>query len=285
MKKYIIAVLASAGLVLGTNAVLMADPSDPNTTDQTGRAIDRSQVPSSSTNAYTPNSTDNTPSVDQRGRAADRNQVPSSDTTGAAYQQPSTTQNLPDQSLPGRALDRAIVAGQNPATGFPEVAGSESSAATMGLASNPSKFVIKAYAADQEEIRMSQIAQEKSSSDQVKSLAQTIVQDHQAHAAKVQQLAQQKGIAVSDQLSPECQKSLDAMSAMSGPAFDRHYLHDMVRDHKKAIALYDQAAANNSDPDVRALAQSTLPTLKEHLQMAQRDATIINEPAGANRDK
>jgi len=56
----------------------------------------------------------------------------------------------------------------------------------------------------------------------------------------------------------------------------------MVRDHKKVIALYEQAAANNTDSDVKALAQSTLPTLREHLQMAERDATTINEPAGAS---
>jgi putative membrane protein len=222
MKRYIAAVVASAGLVWGTISVFAADPNDAN-------------------------------------------------------------QNPPVQNQPGRAYDRAAL--PNPAGGYAtdEPAGvGETAASVRATAENPTAFVKKAFEADQAEIRLGQLAQEKSSNDQVKTLAQHMIEDHQAHADKVQQLAQQKNIQVSNQLGTECQKKVDALSALTGASFDKHYIHDMVRDHKKNIALYDQAAAYNTDPDVKALAQSTLPTLKEHLRMAQRDATTINEPAGAD---
>jgi putative membrane protein len=284
MKKYITAVLASAAVALGSLTV--AAQSDTTTpVDQSGRAVDRSQVPSSTTvNNNVQGSTQTSP--DQSGRAIDRSQVPSADTTGTATPAtPSTTQNLPDPQLPGRALDRAAL--PNPAGGYAtdEPAGANTSAMINSTASNPAKFLPKAYEADQSEIRTSQLAQEKSSNDQVKALAQMIIQDHQAHAAKVQQLAQQKNIQVSDQLSSDCQKKIDKLSALNGPSFDRHYVHDMVRDHRDAIQLYSAAAQNNTDPDVKALAQNTLPTLREHLQMAERGATTVNEPAGAAMNK
>jgi len=283
MKKYITAVLASAAVALGSLSVgAQSDTTQP--TDQTGRAIDRAQVPSSSA---TPDTSGAQTLPDQSGRAIDRSQVPSSDTTGTADPNatPSTTQNLPSQQLPGRALDRAQL--PNPAGGYAldEPAGSETAATINATASNPAQFVPKAYEADESEIRMSQLAQEKSSSDRVKMLAQRLVQDHQAHAEKVQQLAQQKNIQVSNQLSPDCQKKLDTLSALNGPSFDKHYVRDMVRDHRKAIELYSAAAQNDTDPDVKAFAQSTLPTLREHLQMAERDATTIDEPAGAAMTK
>ena len=223
MKRYITAVLVSAGLALGTISVFAADPAD-------------------------------------------------------------ATQNLPSQNQPGRAYDRAAL--PNPAGGYAtEPAGSETAATINATADNPATFVPKAFEADQAEVRMGQVAQEKASSEQVKMLAQHMIQDHQAHADKVQQLAQQKNIQVSSQLSPECQKKLDTLAALNDASFDKRYVHDMIRDHRKAIALYTEAAANNTDPDVKALAQSTLPTLHEHLQMAERDATAINEPAGAALQK
>jgi len=218
--------------------------------------------------------------------------VAQQDTTQNQNQKVNTTQNMPSQTLPGRAYDRAALPGEtppnNPASGYAanEPAGGGLTMESLrATADNPSTFVPKAYEADQAEIRMGQLAQEKSSSEQVKSFANRIVQDHQAHLQKVQQLAHQKNIQVSDQLAPHDQKQYDRLSAMNGASFDRAFVQDMVRDHKHAIALYSEAAQNDTDSDVKALAQNTLPTLREHLQMAENDSTTINEPAGAGMQK
>jgi len=200
----------------------------------------------------------------------------------------SQSTQLPVQTAPGRQYDRDRL--PNAATGntIDEAAGADEqteAAEASGMkakAADPAAFVREAAEGDQAEIRLGELAQEKSSNAGVKSLAQHLVQDHQAHFAKVQQLAQQKNIQVSNDLSLKCQKKVDALSALNGEKFDKRYVHDMIRDHKKNIAFYQQAAANNSDPDVKTLAQSTLPTLQEHLQMAERDVHGINEPAGAS---
>ena len=72
MKKYITAVLASAAVTLG--ALTVAAQNDTTTpVDQSGRAVDRAQVPSTST---TPDTTGGqTTPVDQSGRAVDRTQA------------------------------------------------------------------------------------------------------------------------------------------------------------------------------------------------------------------
>jgi putative membrane protein len=48
-------------------------------------------------------------------------------------------------------------------------------------------------------------------------------------------------------------------------------MQQMVRDHKKVIEVF-QSAANDTtlDPDMRALAKKTLPTLEQHLADAQK---------------
>jgi len=56
---------------------------------------------------------------------------------------------------------------------------------------------------------------------------------------------------------------------LSGDQFDRAYMKEMVADHQKDIAEFEKASKNASDMDLRAFAEKTLPTLREHLQMAQ----------------
>jgi len=46
-------------------------------------------------------------------------------------------------------------------------------------------------------------------------------------------------------------------------------MRQMVKDHKEAVALFESQSKNGRDDDLKALAAKTLPTLKEHLKMAQ----------------
>ena len=57
---------------------------------------------------------------------------------------------------------------------------------------------------------------------------------------------------------------------MLGDAFDRAYVQDMVKDHRKDVTLFEDQARNGKDPALKQFAQATLPALQEHLQMAER---------------
>ncbi len=62
---------------------------------------------------------------------------------------------------------------------------------------------------------------------------------------------------------------MDKLSKSSGAEFDRQYANAMVKDHKEDVKEFSKEADKGKDPDVRAFASKTLPTLKEHLKMAQ----------------
>jgi putative membrane protein len=49
----------------------------------------------------------------------------------------------------------------------------------------------------------------------------------------------------------------------------------MVKGHKKDVAAFEQEAAQAQDPDVKQWATKTLPTLKEHLNLAQETAEKV----------
>ena len=51
--------------------------------------------------------------------------------------------------------------------------------------------------------------------------------------------------------------------------FDRAYMDHMVKDHKKDVAEFKTQAESGKDPQIKAFAAKTLPTLQEHLKLAE----------------
>ena len=73
------------------------------------------------------------------------------------------------------------------------------------------------------------------------------------------------------------------LSAMSGADFDRAYAKMMLKDHEKDVSEFEKQSTKGTDPDVKAFASKTLPTLQEHLTMAR--ALPGNERGGnSNRN-
>jgi putative membrane protein len=56
---------------------------------------------------------------------------------------------------------------------------------------------------------------------------------------------------------------------LTGKDLDKAYADAMVADHQKDIPMFENAAKNASTAKARDLASSVLPTLREHLKMAQ----------------
>jgi predicted outer membrane protein len=80
--------------------------------------------------------------------------------------------------------------------------------------------------------------------------------------------------------SSDHKKMMDKMGKLSGVDFDREYIKHQVADHDKAVALFEKQSKNGKDPEVKAFAERTLPTLKEHQQMV-RD---LNAKVGGKTD-
>ena len=61
----------------------------------------------------------------------------------------------------------------------------------------------------------------------------------------------------------------DRLAKLSGDAFDRAYIQEMVTDHQKDIAEFQKEATSGKDAAVKAFAAKTLPTLEEHMKLVQ----------------
>jgi len=123
------------------------------------------------------------------------------------------------------------------------------------------KFVKKTAKGGMREIKMAEMAKEQAKSADVKKVAEKIESDHKDANQELIALAEKKGVALS--------KNEPKIEKMTGTDFDKEYLAMMVNDHEKNIAAFEKEAKDGEDADVKAWAEKTLPTLKEHLKMVQ----------------
>ena len=130
-------------------------------------------------------------------------------------------------------------------------------------------FVDKAASGGMAEIEMSKLAQQKASNDQVKQFGTHMVDDHTHAADELKQVATSKGLTLPSDIDAQHKSKMARLEKLSGAQFDRAYMDDMVADHKAVVAEFAKQAKSGSDADLKSFASKTLPTLQEHLTMAE----------------
>jgi putative membrane protein len=135
-------------------------------------------------------------------------------------------------------------------------------------ATSAADFVNKAAASNLFEIQSSQLALQKSQNNRVREFAQRMVQDHTAAGDRLKAAAQAQN--VRDNLDQQHASALQQLQGASGADFDRRYVQHQLTGHEETVGLFDHFAQNGDHPQLKQFAQQTLPSLREHLQMAQQ---------------
>jgi putative membrane protein len=138
---------------------------------------------------------------------------------------------------------------------------------TDAAATDPTAFVKGATMGGMAEIELAKLALSKSKDATIRSFADRMVKDHRKAGMELAAIAKGKGFDVPTSLNAEDEKLVKAAAGKAGADFDVWYSKQMVIEHEKAVALF-QAATSSSDGDLAGFAKKTLPTLKEHQQMA-----------------
>ena len=98
----------------------------------------------------------------------------------------------------------------------------------------------------------------------------------------LQALAASKGMKLPDAPSIAQRAKIKLLSARDGAGFDRQYASSMgVSAHEDTVKLFQKAARDAKDADVKAFAAKTLPTLEHHLQMARDLKATVDKEGNA----
>jgi putative membrane protein len=142
--------------------------------------------------------------------------------------------------------------------------------AQQELSAQDRKFMTEAAQGGMMEVQAGQMASEKAQSAAVKEFGRRMVQDHGKANAQLEQTAGSLGLTLPKELSADHRQHMDKLSRLTGAAFDAEYMKHMVHDHQKDVAAFEKQAEGGGNPALRSFAQQTLPTLREHLKLAQQ---------------
>ena len=143
-------------------------------------------------------------------------------------------------------------------------------AAAAKTSSADQAFVKKIAAGGEAEVEFAKLAQQKATSEEVRSLASRLETDHMKANDELKKLASQKGWTLPAEPTAEQKAKKAKLEKLSGSAFDKEYADTMVTNHRNNIPVFQREASSGSDPDLKQWASSIVPTLKEHLDMAQK---------------
>ena len=149
-----------------------------------------------------------------------------------------------------------------------------------GKKSADSSFMMMAATSDMNEISLSNQALSKSSSDDVKKFAQSMIDDHTKSSDELKPIAMSKNVTLPGEPDAKHKAAAAKMAAASGDSFDMMFIKTMVKDHEKAVALFQKESTSGKDADAKAFAAKTLPVIQGHLDMARSMMSKMSGKSG-----
>jgi putative membrane protein len=147
--------------------------------------------------------------------------------------------------------------------------GTTGTALGVKLSKDDEDFVIKAAEAGNSEVSEGNLAASKATDPDVKSFASTMVTDHGKAGDELKSFATSRGMTLPTGPGKDGEAAMDKLSKKSGTDFDKAYMEQAVKDHEHAVKAFEKASRDAKDPDLKAWAAKTLPTLQHHLELAK----------------
>jgi putative membrane protein len=144
---------------------------------------------------------------------------------------------------------------------------------------DPKGFVAKVSLGGATEVEAGTVAATKASNADVKAFARRMVDDHSKAGHELMLLAREKGITVTDNTAA-AKASLKSLEQLSGDAFDRAYMDQMVANHEATVEIFKSQIEHGKDQAIRDWAEKTLPTVREHLELAKKTRDRLTAATG-----
>lgn len=137
-------------------------------------------------------------------------------------------------------------------------------------ASSDRSFVEQAGHAGAAEVQSATLAESHAHRADVRSLARTLLRDHDWINEKLAMVAQHDSMTVPTAPDQHQDMMMQHLRRMHGASFDRHWLDDQAMMHEQAIRLFRTEAEQGNDPSLKSFADKVLPRLEQHLRMVEK---------------
>lgn len=144
-----------------------------------------------------------------------------------------------------------------------------------GLTEADRSFMTEAAQGGMMEVELGRWAAQHAANADVKKFGQRMVDDHSKANDELKQLAAGKNMTLPTDINADQKSTRDKLTKLTGAAFDKEYMKDMVNDHEEDVKKFADEQTGASDPDLKAFVTKTVPVLREHLQLAHDAAKKV----------
>jgi len=130
------------------------------------------------------------------------------------------------------------------------------------------KFLATAAQSDVNEIKLSQLAEQKATNPAVKAFAKKMVAEHTKMSNSMKPFAESWGLTPPTDLDDDHKQEYSKLNGLSGADFDKEYIDQMVTDHTKALDLFTHEAKDTTDAKFRAAVLKAKTMIAAHKNMA-----------------
>ncbi|MFN8526647.1 MAG: DUF4142 domain-containing protein [Chloroflexota bacterium] len=146
------------------------------------------------------------------------------------------------------------------------------------------EFVFEAASSQQMEIVAGKMAQERAASAEVKQFAQRLLEDHSRWYAELQTVGNIVGASLPTGPATKHDKSvIDSLTKLVPADFDKFYVRAVVFAHRVDLSKSRNSRNENTAP-VAGWALARIPTLDEHVRMAETLAPKVGADISSNEE-
>lgn len=131
-------------------------------------------------------------------------------------------------------------------------------------AEHNAQFVVDAANGNLAEIRMAELAQQKSGNKEIKEIAKMLQDDHTAALNDLKVLAGNKSISIPADVTDDTKNQLQKLTDEKPASFDKEWTDKLMEKHQKTISDYEAALGTVTDQDIKNWINTVLPKIRTH---------------------
>lgn len=137
------------------------------------------------------------------------------------------------------------------------------------MAAEDASFLREAYQTVATEIDLGRLAARNTQNGAVRRFARHLVDEHGRAERELDRILMRRGMPIDTALARPVHSCVDRLAQFQNGAFDEAFKQQVVDDHERAIALFEEQAQQGADPALQSFARQQLPQLCEHLTTAR----------------
>lgn len=132
------------------------------------------------------------------------------------------------------------------------------------------KYLARAVEGAIAEVKFAETAVDTTTNPEVKKLAQTIEENHEACLKKLMAESRKLKLAVVEGLSKDNRETATRLAKLEGNEFDREYVRGVIERHEKMVQCCDGQIREGKVDDITTMCKADLPVIRQHLEAARK---------------